>query len=720
MADGDVLINVTLEAGNAEKSVEDVNKQIKALEKAASKLGYSLEKSLSEGQKAAQEYLKKREVAEKAAAEKAKQRSEAFANNWKKAFKAMSVAAIATVAFLYKLLKTTAEINDQAQKLGMTTKEYQQWGAVMRQNGSNIDSMTSAMSKLSTEAEAGNEAFRTLKVSTVDASGELRKESDIFNDTIKALQGVENSTQRTVLAKKLLGKQALELAPILNMTAEELQNVKDNTDIIDEQNIKNANDLSNAIGDLTKAGMAVIAEVFAPIIPYLTQLVQKMREATGAIRYFFDTFKEGTKANLEKEMTKTGQAFLELDAKIKKGGNFWGKYSEQQIETMKAQRGELKATWDAQMEQHKELIAKAEEEKATAKEIKVANTGILRVKKSQAELNKEKIAQEKEIAKQLKEQEKYATLNKLKALQKDSTALVDTMGLRDNQAAREKLKSEIDRLLKAEEIKLAATEAGGEIGYSTLKGIEDKLKEEKKKKGEIGFAIAELFRVEDDEEGNSQNPLMQLFGEDVITAMKAAEEGIASISKAALDLDTVLAGSDGFKMLAQQAMSAVAEVINAMANETLAAGMKALVEQDYATFALSAVKATAMKALAAVIKNRANSFASGGIVGGSSYSGDKVPIWANSGELILNAAQQRNLASTLSAMQNYIANGNGAGGGQPIINIINNAGAEVSVSGDPTKELNILIDSRVAKGLGGQMGASIMSQRYGIQARGKM
>lgn len=42
------------------------------------------------------------------------------------------------------------------------------------------------------------------------------------------------------------------------------------------------------------------------------------------------------------------------------------------------------------------------------------------------------------------------------------------------------------------------------------------------------------------------------------------------------------------------------------------------------------------------------SFATGGIVPGTSYTGDRVPAMVNSGEMILNAAQQRNLFDAIN------------------------------------------------------------------------
>ena len=85
------------------------------------------------------------------------------------------------------------------------------------------------------------------------------------------------------------------------------------------------------------------------------------------------------------------------------------------------------------------------------------------------------------------------------------------------------------------------------------------------------------------------------------------------------------------------------------------------------------------------------SFASGGIVPGNSYSGDRVQANVNSGEMILNAAQQRSLWEA--------ANGRGAGGGTNIV-INNSASNIVSARPEITEDkIKILIDARVNEGL---------------------
>ncbi len=85
------------------------------------------------------------------------------------------------------------------------------------------------------------------------------------------------------------------------------------------------------------------------------------------------------------------------------------------------------------------------------------------------------------------------------------------------------------------------------------------------------------------------------------------------------------------------------------------------------------------------------SFATGGIVQGNSYSGDKIQANVNSGEMILNATQQRSLWEA--------ANGRGAGGGVSI-QINNSAANLVSAKPQITEEkIGIMIDARVNEGL---------------------
>ena len=110
--------------------------------------------------------------------------------------------------------------------------------------------------------------------------------------------------------------------------------------------------------------------------------------------------------------------------------------------------------------------------------------------------------------------------------------------------------------------------------------------------------------------------------------------------------------------------------------------------------AMSLIGAAAGVQMASLIASKPvpPSFATGGIVQGSSWSGDNVRANVNSGEMILNAAQQKALWET--------ANGRGASGGGMSV-IINNSAANV-VNAQPRisrGQIEIMIDARVKEGL---------------------
>ena len=88
-------------------------------------------------------------------------------------------------------------------------------------------------------------------------------------------------------------------------------------------------------------------------------------------------------------------------------------------------------------------------------------------------------------------------------------------------------------------------------------------------------------------------------------------------------------------------------------------------------------------------KPKPPSFATGGIVPGNSYSGDKVQANVNSGEMILNAQQQANLWK----MANSATGGSGAVVNMPV-NIQNNTDASVKTQLNPDGLL-ILIDKHI-------------------------
>lgn len=99
-------------------------------------------------------------------------------------------------------------------------------------------------------------------------------------------------------------------------------------------------------------------------------------------------------------------------------------------------------------------------------------------------------------------------------------------------------------------------------------------------------------------------------------------------------------------------MASVAQAIKAFSALAVVEGVKSATDTPVVGWLLAG--AAAMSVMAALAS--APKYATGGLVPGNSYTGDKVPVLANSGELILNKAQQSSIASQL-----YSSNGGGDG-----------------------------------------------------------
>ena len=115
-------------------------------------------------------------------------------------------------------------IGDSAAKMGVSTRFYQEYDFLLQRAGSSIDSLKTSMKTLANAAVNGSDAFEQLGISQEEVAS-LNQEQ-LFERTVTALQGVDDTVTRTALASKLLGKGATELGGIFDMTADEVAATK--------------------------------------------------------------------------------------------------------------------------------------------------------------------------------------------------------------------------------------------------------------------------------------------------------------------------------------------------------------------------------------------------------------------------------------------------------------------------------------------------------------
>lgn len=169
----------------------------------------------------------------------AEKEASGFGSKLKSAFGTVSkvggatIAAIGTVATATtkKLLDSSSQvaqlgdhIDKQSQKIGISAKAYQEWDFILTHNGASVDSLQASMKTLSTQAEKNADEFAALGISQEELANMGTEE--LFERVVKGLQGMEQGTERIAIASKLLGRGATELAPVLNSTSDDIEDLR--------------------------------------------------------------------------------------------------------------------------------------------------------------------------------------------------------------------------------------------------------------------------------------------------------------------------------------------------------------------------------------------------------------------------------------------------------------------------------------------------------------
>ena len=107
---------------------------------------------------------------------------------------------------------------------GLSTDTLEKYNAVAELADVSVETFTGSLAKTTKamgEAQKGSakyvEAYEQLGVSVTDANGNLRDSEDVYWETVDALKGIENETERDALAMELFGKKAQDLNTIIEM-----------------------------------------------------------------------------------------------------------------------------------------------------------------------------------------------------------------------------------------------------------------------------------------------------------------------------------------------------------------------------------------------------------------------------------------------------------------------------------------------------------------------
>ena len=209
-------------------------------------------------------------------------------------------------------------IDKMSQKLNMSATSYQEWDFVMQHAGTSIESMQAGIKTLSNAVENGNKAFERLGF-TEDQIASMSSE-ELFSATITALQGVEDETERTYLASQLLGRGATELGPLLNMSSEELADMKkqahDLGGVLSDDAVKNSARFQDSLQNMQTAFGGMKNSMLSNFLPSFATVMDGLSLVfSGDSKGGLGLVKDGVK-NLADNITKIAPIFIEVGGTI--------------------------------------------------------------------------------------------------------------------------------------------------------------------------------------------------------------------------------------------------------------------------------------------------------------------------------------------------------------------------------------------------------------------
>lgn len=209
-------------------------------------------------------------------------------------------AGTAVFAFTNKITQNGDAIDKNSQKLGISAEAYQEWDFIMQHCGSTIEGLKPSMKTLANAAADGNDstaaAFNKLGLSIDEVSA--MSQEDLFATVIERLQEMGESTERTAIASDLLGRAAIDLGPVLNMSAEETealrQQVHELGGVMSNEAVANSAAFQDSLYNVKVAFGGAANSLAEELIPNITSLMDKVSAfvADGGIQRIIDGFEK--------------------------------------------------------------------------------------------------------------------------------------------------------------------------------------------------------------------------------------------------------------------------------------------------------------------------------------------------------------------------------------------------------------------------------------------
>lgn len=217
---------------------------------------------------------------------------------------AIGAAATAAGTAIYGIAKsaagTTDEIDKMSQKIGISREEYQELAFVCSQSGTDVNKLQGGMKTLTNSIDSAVNGGKTatamfdkLGISVKNADGSVRSQEEVLNDAVRAMQGMEDGTEKAAIATDLFGKAGTELMPLLNSEAgsfdEMRQQAHDLGLVLSDEAVDAGVHLTDTIDQCERSFKSIVTQIGVAVMPLVQSAAEWVLENMPLIQSILGT-----------------------------------------------------------------------------------------------------------------------------------------------------------------------------------------------------------------------------------------------------------------------------------------------------------------------------------------------------------------------------------------------------------------------------------------------
>lgn len=164
-------------------------------------------------------------------------------------------------------LKYADQMGDLAAKYGTTAEAISEMAYVATQAGSDVNTLTNAMSMLYMRAKQDGAAFQSLGVSVKDANGNFKAMDELFWETVYAMNDLDSEGEKSAYMFDLFGRSATQIGEILRKDSSELEEMRKRAHdlgiVVNQTTADFAGSWFDKLDELKLQGQSVLASLAA-------------------------------------------------------------------------------------------------------------------------------------------------------------------------------------------------------------------------------------------------------------------------------------------------------------------------------------------------------------------------------------------------------------------------------------------------------------------------